>query len=54
MANDINSVIINGRLTRDAELKYTGRGTAMCRFSLAVNRGVKRVKVLEILLHGIR
>jgi single-strand DNA-binding protein len=42
MANDINQVTLIGRLTRDAELKYTGGGTAMCRFALAVNRGVKR------------
>lgn len=34
---DINSVNINGRLTRDAELKYTNSGTAVTGFSLAVN-----------------
>ncbi len=38
MANDINSVTLIGRLTRDAELKYTNSGTAVCKFSLAVNR----------------
>ena len=38
MANDINSVILIGRLTRDSELKFLGNGTAVCRFSLAVNR----------------
>lgn len=38
MANDINSVILVGRLTRDAELKYTSSGTPVCKFSLAVNR----------------
>jgi single-strand DNA-binding protein len=38
MANDINMVVIVGRLTRDAELRYTNSGTAVCRFSLAVNR----------------
>ena len=36
--NDINSVVIIGRLTRDAELKYTNTGTAVCKFSIAVNR----------------
>jgi single-strand DNA-binding protein len=36
--NDINKVIIVGRLTRDAELKYTSNGFAVCKFSLAVNR----------------
>ncbi len=38
MANDINTVVLVGRLTRDAELKYTNTGTAVCKFSLAVNR----------------
>ncbi len=41
MANDINSVTLVGRLTRDAELKYTGGGTAVCKFSIAVNRSRK-------------
>ena len=27
-----------GRLTRDAELKYTASGQAVCKFSIAVNR----------------
>ena len=38
MAEDINSVTIVGRLTRDAELKYTNGGSAVTKFSLAVNR----------------
>ena len=38
MANDINLVTLVGRLTRDSELKYTNSGTAVCKFSLAVNR----------------
>ncbi len=41
MANDINSVTLVGRLTRDAELKYTGGGTAVCKMSIAVNRSRK-------------
>ena len=41
MAHDINSVILVGRLTRDAELKYTNTGTAICKFSIAVNRRKK-------------
>ncbi|MDY7029841.1 MAG: single-stranded DNA-binding protein [Spirochaetota bacterium] len=41
MANDINSVVLVGRLTRDAELKYTASGTAVCKFSIAVNRSRK-------------
>lgn len=39
-----NTVLLTGRLTRDAELKYTTAGTAMCRFSLAVNRRYKDPK----------
>jgi len=35
---DINHVVIVGRLTRDAELKYTASGQAVCKFSVAVNR----------------
>ena len=35
---DINRVILVGRLTRDAELKYTTSGQAVCKFSLAINR----------------
>jgi single-strand DNA-binding protein len=39
--SDLNHVILIGRLTRDAELKYTSNGTAVCRFSIAVNRKKK-------------
>jgi single-strand DNA-binding protein len=39
---DINSVILVGRLTRDAELKYIANGQAVCKFSLAVNRRRKQ------------
>ncbi len=35
MATDINHVVLVGRLTRDAELRYSNSGTAICRFSLA-------------------
>ncbi|MFA5467819.1 MAG: single-stranded DNA-binding protein [Sphaerochaetaceae bacterium] len=38
MANDTNIVVLIGRLTRDSELKYTQSGTAVSRFSVAVNR----------------
>ncbi len=41
MANDINSVALVGRLVRDAELKYTNSGTAVCKFAIAVNRSRK-------------
>ncbi len=38
----INRVILIGRLTRDPELRYTTSGTAVCRFSLAVQRKFNR------------
>lgn len=41
MANDTNVVVIVGRLTRDAELKYTNSGMAVCRFSIANNKRKK-------------
>ncbi len=41
---DINHVVIVGRLTRDAELKYINTGTAVSKFSIAIN---KRKKVNE-------
>jgi single-strand DNA-binding protein len=33
-----NKVILAGNLTRDPELRYTPKGTAVCKISLAVNR----------------
>ncbi len=38
MANDLNIVALVGRLVREAEVRYTNSGTAMVRFSIAVNR----------------
>ncbi|MFP4362579.1 MAG: single-stranded DNA-binding protein [Spirochaetia bacterium] len=35
---DLNHVVLIGRLTRDAELKYINSGTAVTKMSLAVNR----------------
>jgi len=37
MAN-FNKVILIGNLTRDPELKYTPKGSAVCDISLAINR----------------
>ena len=39
---DNNVVSINGRLTREAELKYASSGTVILKFSIAVNRSVKK------------
>lgn len=33
----MNKYICTGNLTRDPELKYTGSGTAVCNFGLAIN-----------------
>ena len=33
-----NKVILMGNLTRDPELRYTPKGSAVAKFSLAVNR----------------
>ena len=37
----INNVVLVGRLTRDAELRYTSSNQAVATFSLAVNRNFK-------------
>lgn len=37
----MNSVNLIGRLTRDVELRFTGSGTAVGSFNLAVNRSFK-------------
>ena len=42
MANDLNTVTISGRLTRDVELKSTNGGTYFTRASIASNHSVKK------------
>jgi len=37
----LNNVSLNGRITRDLELKYSGAGTAILNFSIAVERDFK-------------
>ena len=56
---DVNHVVLVGRLTRDAELKYTPGGAAVCKFSLAINRRRKNgeewteeVNFFDIVLWG--
>lgn len=34
----MNNVVLIGRLTRDPEITYTQSGTAVCKFTLAVDR----------------
>ena len=45
----MNNVSLIGRLTRDPELKYIpGSGTAVCNFTLAVDRGLSKSKKEEL------
>ena len=46
--NKLNNVVLIGRLTRDPELRYIPSGTAVTRFSLAVDKGVSREKKQEM------
>lgn len=56
----LNKVMLMGNLTRDPEMKYTPKGTAICDFGLAINRnyttesGEKREEVtfVDITLWG--
>lgn len=40
----LNKIILMGRLTRDPELRGTESGTAVCSFSIAVDRDFKSKK----------
>ncbi|MBP5443906.1 MAG: single-stranded DNA-binding protein [Treponema sp.] len=59
MSSDLNSVILIGRLTRDAELSYLPSGSAVAKMSIAVNRSrregeqwVNEVNYFDISLFG--
>jgi len=41
MTNNLNSVIVEGNLTKDADYDSTQKGTEFCMFSLASNRYYK-------------
>lgn len=41
MANDMNHLAVIGRLTRDAEIKFSSVGSAIVNFSIAINRSRK-------------
>ncbi|WP_019139149.1 MULTISPECIES: single-stranded DNA-binding protein [Peptoniphilus] len=43
----MNSVSLIGRLARDPELRYAQTGTAMCRFTVAVDRRLSKQKRQE-------
>lgn len=40
--NDLNTVMVEGNLTKDAELTYLPNGTAKCGFSIGVNRSYRK------------
>ena len=40
--NSLNSILVEGNLTRDPELKATPKGTPVCSFSVASNRFYKQ------------
>ncbi len=40
--NSLNSIILEGNLTRDPETQYTTKGTALCHFTVASNRQYKQ------------
>ena len=41
MTNNLNSVIVEGNLTKDADFDLTQKGTGFCTFSVATNRYFK-------------
>ena len=45
--NNLNSVLIEGNLTRDPELSYTGKGTAVAKLGVANNRWFKQEEELQ-------
>lgn len=40
--NNLNSILLEGNLVRDPELKYTPTGTAVCEMTIASNRFFKK------------
>jgi single-strand DNA-binding protein len=40
--NNLNSILIEGNLTRDPDLKASPKGTPLCTFSIATNRYFKQ------------
>lgn len=46
--SDINSVVLCGRVTRDAEVRYTSGGMAVSEISVAVNRWAGQGKQEEV------
>ena len=45
--NNLNSVLVEGSLVRDAEVKTLGNGSMVCNFSIATNRYYKKNENFE-------
>lgn len=45
--SSLNSVLIEGNLTRDPETSTLASGTALCKFSIAYNRNYKKGDIWE-------
>jgi single-strand DNA-binding protein len=45
--NNLNSILLEGNLVRDPELKFTPKGTAVCTFTVASNRYFKQEEELQ-------
>ena len=45
--NNLNSILIEGNLVRDAEIRATPKGTAACTFTIATNRYFRQESGME-------
>jgi len=45
--NNLNSILIEGNLVRDAEVRFSPKGTAVCNFPIASSRYFKQESGLE-------
>ena len=45
--NNLNSVLVEGNLTKDPELSYTPKGTAVCKFSVGCHRYYKQDEEIQ-------
>jgi single-strand DNA-binding protein len=45
--NNLNSILIEGNLTRDPELRSTPKGTSICTFPISSNRYFKQNNAME-------
>ena len=47
MMNNLNSILLEGNLVADPELRYTPKGAAVCSFRVACNRFYKQEEELQ-------